>query len=289
MATLTEHSPIAAFETDANPDAISNCLTEDGVVIVRGVLTPDILDAFNAEIDTHFAADGQAERAYMNDTVKAFFGKQTSHLSGLAGKSQTFRDQVLCHDLLMAVCDHVLRPNCAVYQLNFADVMDRGPGAPAQIFHRDDGIWPHLPRQDFPLEFATMIAMGPFTPQMGSTRIVPGSHRWPKDREAQESEVVAVELEPGDAAFYLGSTLHAGGANNTGHRRRGMHLSYCLGWLRTEDNNYLSTPLSLARTLSRQQQTILGYGIHDGIEVGGGFVGAVDWRNPVDLIAEGLL
>lgn len=282
-------SKIASFSAQGDHSEIGTELQASGVVIVRDLVDPEILAAFNLEIDGWFMEQQVEDRSYMNDTVSAFFGKQTLHVSGLAGKSSVFREHVLCHDVLVSMCERVLRPNCATYQLNFADVMDRGPGAPAQVFHRDDGIWPYLPPLGYALEFATMIALGEFTPEMGSTRIVPGSHIWPRDRKPLDHEVVAVELEPGDAAFYLGSTLHGGGSNETNRRRRGMHLSYCLGWLRTEDNNYLSTPIDLARTLSRERQTILGYAIHDGIEVNGGFLGAVDWRNPVDLMAEGLL
>ena len=289
MATALNRASISDSVAGDDPNAIAERLLEDGAVIVRQLIDAATLDLFNAEID-HMLADQQVhERVYMNDTVKAFFGSQTLHMSGLAGKSPSFRAHILCHELLVAMCDRVLRPNCATYQLNFADVMDRGPGAPAQLFHRDDGIWPYLPPLGFPLEFATMIALGEFTPEMGSTRIVPGSHRWSRDRQPLEHEIAPITLEPGDAAFYLGSTLHAGGANRTDRRRRGMHLSYCLGWLRTEDNNYLSTPIELARTLPRAQQVMLGYGLHDGIEVNGGFLGAVDWRDPVDLMAEGSL
>lgn len=288
MAATTQ-SAIPSFHSGGDLDAMAAELEAVGVVIARGLVGAEVLAAFNREIDGWFADECGKDRSYMNETVERFFGKQTFHVSGLAGKSPVFRDHVLCHPVLIAMCERVLRPHCATYQLNFADVMDRGPGAPAQVFHRDDGIWPYLPPLGFPLEFATMVALGEFTPEMGSTRIVPGSHLWARDRQPLDHEVCAVELEPGDAAFYLGSILHAGGANTTDRRRRGMHLSYCLGWLRTEDNNYLSTPIDLARTLSREQQTILGYGIHDGIAANGGFLGAVDWRNPVDLMAEGLL
>ena len=280
---------IASFDARDDPDAIAKRMLDDGVVIVRNVLAGATLDAFNDEIDAHFAAYDETGRSYMNDAITHFFGPQTRHLAGLAGKSAVFRREVLCHEVLMAQCERVLRPHCAAYQLNFADVMDRGPGAATQIFHRDDGIWPYLPRLNFPLEFATMIALGPFTAEMGATLIVPGSHKWEAERQPRPHEIVAAELEPGDAAFYLGSTLHAGGENRTDRRRRGMHLSYCLGWLRTEDNNYLTAPIDLVRTLPREQQAVLGYALHDGIEVNGGFLGAVDWRNPLDLMAEGKL
>jgi len=287
ITTPAAPARIAAFDASDDADAIAERMLGDGAVIVRNVLGQRTLDAFNAEIDEWFARQDAAPRTYMNDTVTHFFGPQTRHLAGLAGKSKVFRGEVLCHEVLMAQCERVLRPHCAAYQLNFADVMDRGPGAARQLIHRDDGIWPYLPRQAFPLEFATMIALGPFTPEMGATLIVPGSHRWDADRQPEPHEIVAAGLEPGDAVFYLGSTLHAGGENRTRQRRRGMHLSYCLGWLRTEDNNYLTAPIDLVRTLPREQQAILGYALHDGIEVNGGFLGAVDWRNPLDLIAEG--
>ncbi|GAD48571.1 putative phytanoyl-CoA dioxygenase [Caenibius tardaugens NBRC 16725] len=289
MNTEISSAQIARFHAHDNPDAIAARMLADGVVIVRAMLDRATLDAFNAEIDGYFAGEDDVARSYMNGTVTQFFGPQTRHLAGLAGKSAVFRRDVLCHPVLMAQCERILRPHCATYQLNFADVMDRWPGAAQQIFHRDDGIWPYLPPLGFPLEFATMIALGPFTAERGATLIVPGSHRWEKDRVPQPHEIAVAEMEPGDAAFYLGSTLHAGGENTTDQRRRGMHLSYCLGWLRTEDNNYLTAPIDLVRTLPRDQQAILGYALHDGIEVNGGFLGAVDWRNPLDLMAEGRL
>lgn len=289
MADVNDRVRIAEMEASDCPDAIARHLLDNGVVIVRGVIAAETLDRFNDEIDDHLARHDPAQRSYMNPTIAAFYGAQTRHMAGLSGKSAVFRGEILCHPLLVAMCERVLRPNCATYQLNFADVMDRGPGAEMQILHRDDGIWPYLPRLGFPLEFASMIALGPFTSEMGATRIVPGSHIWPADRQPLAEEIVVAALNPGDAVFYLGSTLHAGGANISNVRRRGMHLSYCLGWLRTEDNNYLTAPVDLVRSLPRDQQAMLGYALHDGIAANGGFLGAVDWRDPLDLMAEGLL
>lgn len=92
-------------------------------------------------------------------------------------------------------------------------------------------------------------------------------------------------MPAGSAVLYLGSTLHGAGANRTDRVRRGMHMSFCLGWLRTEENNCLSVPLDRARTLPRRAQELLGFGLHDGLERGEGFLGAVDNRNPLDLLA----
>ena len=72
-------------------------------------------------------------------------------------------------------------------------------------------------------------------------------------------------------------------------RRRGMHVSYCVGWLRTEENHYLGTPPEVARSLPRQAQELLGYAVHDAIASGGGYLGAVDLRDPTDMLEDGSL
>ena len=97
-------------------------------------------------------------------------------------------------------------------------------------------------------------------------------------------------MPAGSAVLYLGSTIHGGGRNATSDEwRRGMHMSFVVGWLRTEDNNYLSTPLDVVRTLPRRSQELLGYSAHDAIASGGGYLGTVDLLDPVELIAQGKL
>jgi ectoine hydroxylase-related dioxygenase (phytanoyl-CoA dioxygenase family) len=135
-----------------------------------------------------------------------------------------------------------------------------------------------------------VIALSDFTADMGATLVVPGSHKWETGRRATKDEIVAAEMQPGSAVIYLGGTLHAGGANVTKDKnRRGMHVSFCLGWLRTEENNYLSISLDRVRKLSPLAQTLLGYAAHDGYSMGMGYLGAVNLADPVDLFAQGKL
>jgi ectoine hydroxylase-related dioxygenase (phytanoyl-CoA dioxygenase family) len=94
----------------------------------------------------------------------------------------------------------------------------------------------------------------------------------------------------GSTVIYLGSTIHGAGTNSTDDVwRLGLHLSYTLGWLRTEENNYLGTPPAVARALPRRAQEILGYAVHDAIEDFGGYLGMVELRDPVDLMERGEL
>lgn len=271
-------------------ELITAALEEDGAVIVEELLPPDLLDRFNAEIDPLLAgAASGSDRRYVNDAVGWFFGEQTRHVTGITGRSRVFATEILTHPVYRALCDAVLLPSCARYQLNLAHVLDRGPGSAQQLIHRDELVWVHLPKPHPEVQLASVIALVDFTADNGATRVIPGSHRWPEDRWPTDDELIAAEMPAGSAVVYLGSTLHCGGPNVSEERRRGMHVSYCLGWLRTEENQYLATPLDLARTLPRESQELLGYAVHDGLAAGGGYLGAVEVQDPVELIAAGQL
>jgi len=83
---------------------------------------------------------------------------------------------------------------------------------------------------------------------------------------------------------YLGRTFHGGGANiSKDSVRRGIHVSYSVGWLRTEENNCLSTPPDVVRKMPERAQTLLGFGIHDDIANGGGYLGTVELTAPNKL------
>ena len=268
---------------------ITEALLADGAVIVEELLDADLLDRFNAEIDPILAGAAHGEdRRFLNDVAGWFFGARTRHISGVAGKSRIFATEILPHPVYRGLCDAILLPSCATYQLNIAHVLDRGPGSDRQLLHRDELVWVHLPKPHPEVQLASVIALVDFTADNGATVVAPGSHRWEPDRAATEDDLVPAEMRAGSAVVYLGSTIHAGGANVTADcARRAMHVSYCLGWLRTEENQYLATPLEVARTLPRESQQLLGYQVHDGLAAGGGYLGALELQDPVELLQSG--
>ena len=258
-------------------------------MIVEGVLNPDLLARFNAELDP-LLEKVSPDRSYLNPAIDIFYGDRVRQITGVAAKSRIFGEEILCHPFLADVCDSILGPNCSSYQLNVAQVMDRGPGAEQQLLHRDEIVWVHLPKPHAEVELALVIALVDFRAELGATVVAPGSHRWEPERAARPEELACAEMPAGSAVIYLGSTIHAGGQNTTEDEwRRGMHMSFVVGWLRTEDNNYLSTPPDVARTLPRRSQELLGYAPHDAIAAGGGSLGTVDLLDPVELLAKGKL
>lgn len=284
-------SDLERLPADRPTDTIVEALTRDGAVIVEDLLDDALLDRFNAELDPLLgAAPSDHDGRFVNEAIAWFFGDQTRHVTGVAGKSPVFASEILPHPVYLAVCDGVLGPSCARYQLNTAHVLDRGPGSERQYLHRDEAVWIHLPQPHPEIQLASVIALVDFTAENGATCVAPGSHRWPADRVPTDDDLVPAAMRAGSAVIYLGSTIHAGGANTTSTtRRRGMHVSYCLGWLRTEENQYLAVPLDAVRRMPTRSQELLGFSVHDAIAAGGGYLGAVELQDPVALLADGSL
>ena len=263
-------------------------LDEDGAVVIEGLLDAATVSRLNAEVEPALAAADPGMR-HLNPAVAGFFGTRTRHVAGLASKSRTFATDVMCHPTLLSICDALLLPACAEYVLNLGHLIDRGPGADAQLLHRDELVWVHVPRPAPTLQVASMIALGDFTAENGATRLVPGSHRWPWERQPEPAEIAQAVMPAGSAVVYLGTLIHGAGANRSGEWRRGLHLSYLVGWLRTEENNVLATPPHIARELPERAQRLLGYGVHDAIAKLGGYCGMVGLRDPIELLREGAL
>lgn len=271
-----------------DPDAIVDALLADGGVIVNDFLDAATVAALNRELDP-VMADAPTERTFINPAIADFFGDRVRHLTGIAGRSPRFASEVLCHPLYEAVNMRVLGPNCANWRLNIGHLLERGPGAQQQFIHRDQDVWSYLPKPHPEVQVASIVALCDFTAANGATRLVPGSHRWDDPaRYPSDDELVVAEMPAGAAVLYLGSTYHAGGTNDTDDEwRRGFHLSFVVGWLRTEENNILATPPDVARHLPRRAQELIGYAAHDAIGTGGGYLGTLDVQDPVELLASG--
>jgi ectoine hydroxylase-related dioxygenase (phytanoyl-CoA dioxygenase family) len=284
---------IASLPADGPIEDAVGALDADGAVILEDALDVDLLKRFNAEIDPLLEA-GPPEQEFLNPALKFFFGSNTRHVTGVPAKSRIFAEEVLVTPSILGISDRVLGPSCATYQLNLAHVLDRGPGTEQQMMHRDELVWNFLPKPHPQVQLAAIIALVDFTAENGATRVVPGSHRGDRDMVFDPAEIdeiaVPAEMRAGSAVVYLGSTLHGGGANTTTDEwRRGMHMSFVVGWLRTEENNYLSLWPDVIRTLPRRSQELLGFGAHDAIAVGGGYLGMVELQDPVVLLDDGRL
>jgi ectoine hydroxylase-related dioxygenase (phytanoyl-CoA dioxygenase family) len=245
---------------------VAQRLTDDGYVIVSGLMTPDEVEVARADL-TRVLETTPAGRNF-------FEGLATQRVYALFAKTRTF-DRAAIHPLLLEVLDQVL----GHYQLSAPVGIRIGPGEQAQILHRDDAVYP-LPQPCPPVVVNTMWPLDEFTPENGATRFIPGSHRWePGRRPGGDDPAQAAAMSPGDVMFYLGSLWHGGGANRTGLPRLGVILEYAAAWLRPQENHCLAVPRGVARELPQRLQELLGYNIYPP------FLGYVDGTHPRKVLS----
>ena len=150
-------------------------IEQDGAVIIEDLLDADLLARFNQELDP-LLTEPPAPGEFINPAIEFFFGSNTRHVTAVPAKSRIFAEEILVNPALLGICDAILGPSCARYQLNLAHVLDRGPGTEQQIMHRDELVWNYLPKPHAEVQLATIIALVDFTAENGATRVFPGSH-----------------------------------------------------------------------------------------------------------------
>ena len=159
---------------------------------------------------------------------------------------------------ILALADGFLLPACERYQLHLGQVIRIRPGQKAQAIHRDRWAWgTHLAHLEPQLN--TIWALTDFTQANGATVVVPGSVTWPDERRPEPHEIAYAEMKKGSLLLYTGSVFHGGGANSSGGDRIGLNITYGLGWLRQEENQYLACPPEIARDLSPELRRLIGY------------------------------
>ena len=279
---------IECFGPDVSIGSVIEALDRDGCVMVEDAISPDELSMLNADFDELLAVSEPGTPNHIEMLID-FMGAKTHRIDGLPGKSKAFVD-LLQHERPLDIADHYLLPSCLHYLLSTAQLIEIMPEETVQHLHRDDTAWirPPMPTDrdavptiDVPqLEVIVLYALCDFTAENGATRVVPGSHLWPARRKPQEHEVVAAEMRAGSAIYYLGKTLHGGGPNQTPDQmRRALFLGFSLGWLRTKENFFISTPIDAVREMPKRVQQLLGYETHGGI-------GVVDVGCPSALLAK---
>jgi ectoine hydroxylase-related dioxygenase (phytanoyl-CoA dioxygenase family) len=227
-------------------------LLVQGYCIVPGLLPPSLL----AELDTDLAAAFD-ETPFCRG---GFYGERTKRFGRILARSHN-APALVRHPLIMGIVSQILSPWCDSIQLNLTQAIAVHPGALPQLPHRDQDMWRGSIGE---VEYLVNV-MWPFTrytSENGATSVWPESH----GQRALDLEISAsgipLELEPGSALLFLGSTLHGAGGNTSEEIRRGMIASYCLGWLKPYENQWLAYPPDIARTFAPELAALVGYAQH---------------------------
>jgi Phytanoyl-CoA dioxygenase (PhyH) len=243
-----------SFDAKASPAAVIDVLRRDGGVIVRGVAPSALIDACAAELRPALEEYDQSQRTDFSGPKTLRCGAVLRYAPSAAA--------LIAHPLVLAVADAILLPSCAEYQLGSTTGIEILPGESDQQLHRDDTPYP-VQVAGLELLVGVMWSFNDFTAENGATRVVPGSHRFLRAWHRPDLTRWASAVMPkGSALFYLGSTWHGGGANRSPLPRVGLINTYCLGWLRAEENHYLEVPPTVARQYEARVRRLLGYTTH---------------------------
>jgi len=275
---------ITTLSSNSSTDDIIEVLEKDGAAIVDDFVSQEWLSEFNSAIQT--SIDNYKPFDYGEPEAEEFLGRQTVRLNGLIRKAPNYID-LITDDRLLTIMDHFLAPNCGQYRLNSSEIIEIHGGETAQELHWDDVIWPaHFWAPDLLLQFNVMIAATDFTESNGATLVVPGSHKWDHSkRQPKQKEITQAVMKAGSAVFIPGKTLHGGGNNTDGIKRRAIVASYVLGWLRTQENHFLHTSIDEAMKWPERVRQLLGYDLyaHYDENIQGGPLGYYEYGSPSAL------
>ncbi|PCI44439.1 MAG: phytanoyl-CoA dioxygenase [Alphaproteobacteria bacterium] len=235
-----------------NVERYIDTLKKDGYVIIRNLICGENLKALGQELETYFQKTPQSEGV--------FWGNNTKRMGRIFSKSIQSR-HLATHPVILEIMNAILGPYCERIQINLTQAIQIAPGEYEQTLHRDDELFP-FPKAGAEFMVNAMWAIDDFTEENGGTIVWPGSHHLETSRQAPENELVPAIMKSGSVLIWLGSTQHAGGANKTSVSRTGLTISYCLGWLRQAENQYLAYPPEVAKNFPEQLQDLIGYKVH---------------------------
>ncbi|MEQ8179154.1 MAG: phytanoyl-CoA dioxygenase family protein [Amphiplicatus sp.] len=238
--------------TDNDGGALANRLLADGYVIAPALLDPASINRLCAELDPHFEAASFGRGM--------FYGAETKRFGAVLKRSRKAQEIVM-HPSVLHVVESVIGAWCQRLQLNLTQAIEIHPGAPVQAPHRDQDMWAG-PKGAMQYMVNVMWALDDFTSENGATRLWPGSHLANPEEMLPDEEAVSAVMPRGSALFFLGSTLHSGGANRSAKPRRGLIMSYCLGWLKPWENQWLAYPPHIARSFPPDVAALAGYRQH---------------------------
>eukprot|EP01043_Picozoa_sp_COSAG02_P083730 COSAG02_NODE_21696_length_778_cov_1.050074_1_plen_168_part_00 len=131
-----------------------------------------------------------------------------------------------------------------------------------QGLHRDAGVFAWDTKVlGLEIEISTIWALHDFTEEVGATRIVPRSHRWPKYRQPKAEECYQAVMPKGSCIIYsgtvaiaihadnamghqcvtvprcvIGDVFHSAAANETPNVKRwGLNVDYCPAFITEEE------------------------------------------------------
>jgi len=249
----------------------AEAIRRDGFVVVPELIPRDAVDEIKASLEPWLRGRHMGRNE--------FEGLCSERVYALLAKAPPVA-RIVEHPEVLAVLDALLTPH---YRLSACLAIQVHPGETPQGWHSDDSyVW--WPRPRPMLGVSAIWAFDDFTESNGATELIPGSHQWGPDEQAEPDDprALQVRMPAGSAVLFAGTLVHRGGAHRGTTTRLAITPQYCEPWLRQIENMVLAVPPELARGYSERVQELLGYDVFEPT-----FVGYVDGLHPKRLLDPG--
>lgn len=244
---------IRHFKATDSVETMTSALENEGAIIIDHLIDEDVIDRFNGDLRAEFDRQGHLFQGDFNGYKTLRIGAVTKHSSEFP--------TLLAHPVILEIADAILKPHCEVYQVGSTTAIEILPGEVAQVLHADDTCYPsHL--LAFEAQISVLWALDDFTEDNGATQVVMRQDRPDDEADFDKAPIQKAVMPKGSVVIYLGSTIHGGGANNSDKPRKALVNTYCLGWLRQEENQYLSLTHEEVSALTEPMRRLLGYQAH---------------------------
>ena len=253
---------------DTPSEELTKILERDGCVVLEDFVSKTLVKSINEEL-----------RPFIEATMRSnsdFGGFKTTRTGALIARSPLCRELAI-DPRIIGLVEGFLGPYANTFQLHLTQVIRVLPGEKAQMPHRDRWAWSQIPTPpevepkvnpvlarlmtEIEPQLNVMLALTDFTKENGATLVAPGSSQLPDDTQLPIEAFIPAEMASGSVLIFTGSILHGAGANESEQDRVGLNIDYTLGWLRQEDNQYLSCPPEIAKDLDPKLQELLGYAV----------------------------
>lgn len=204
-------------------------------------------DGYVSGIELISPADAIAHRERL-EKAEAEFGNM--HYKSKAHTFLTSPLELATMPAMLDVVEQMIGPDILLYNVTY---IIKEANSPSHVsWHQDLTYW-GLSHDD---QVSAWLALSPATAKSGCMRMIPGSHTSGVHKHetsedetnvllqsqtikgVDESNAVMCPLQPGEASFHHGWTLHASMPNNSNDRRIGLNIQYLASHVRQTKHDH---------------------------------------------------
>ena len=276
----TELIPLDYPPLTDNLDEAKKHLDKYGLCIIKDVFSEKEVDIMDKRLKEQFAGEekhnlGSKFRGDEGLGIKSSNEEKVSRLVwNLINKGDCFIP-LIDHKKIFPLINHIIGDKVILCSMG---AHMNGSGNERMALHQDQ--WPLIPHPlDFPVMANTMVLVSDNSPSNGGTRLIPGSHKWPKidyktaNSSKYQEMAKSIKAPRGSAIVWEGRVWHGNGLNRSKKIRNNISIAYLQSWIRPQENSQYSVREEVIAKLSDKQKAVLGFtsfgslGGHDGSSV----------------------